>query len=160
MKNIVKRTTLIVRNMEVSLPWYREVLSMSVHYDKPVTLSGGGMAAGKTGDVTRLVILKCEDPVIGMIGLLQWLDPLLPAPQDIPTGVTYGNPTFVCSSDDSAEAYRRAVALGTRVHAAPHEWSVEGADRSIKYFLGTSLFDPDGYFYEFNQLLRVEPRTP
>jgi catechol 2,3-dioxygenase-like lactoylglutathione lyase family enzyme len=159
MKNIVKRTTLIVRNMDVSLRWYREVVGMSVYYDKPVTLSGVGMAAGKSGDVTRLVILQGDHPQIGMTGLLQWVDPPLPAPKDIPTTVTYGNPTFVCGSDDSAEVHRRAVALGTRVHAAPHEWSVEGADGSTRYFLGTSLFDPDGYFYEFNQLLRVEPRT-
>lgn len=156
MHNIVKRTTLIVRNMEASLRWYREVLGLTVYYDKPVTLSGVGMAAGKAGDVTRLVILKCEHPEIGMIGLLEWLNPALPAPKDIPTSVTYGNPTFVVSSDDSAEAHRRAVALGSRVHAAPHEWSVEGADGTTKYFLGTSLFDPDGYFYEFNQLLRAE----
>ncbi|MDP2323319.1 MAG: VOC family protein [Gammaproteobacteria bacterium] len=156
MNNILKRTTLIVRDMDVSLRWYREVLGLSVYYDKPVTLVAGGIAAGKPGDMTRLVILKGDHPEIGMIGLLQWIDPPLPAPKDIPTGVTYGNPTFVVSSDDSAEAHRRAVMLGTRVHAAPCEWSVEGADGSTKYFLGTSLFDPDGYFYEFNQLLRTE----
>jgi catechol 2,3-dioxygenase-like lactoylglutathione lyase family enzyme len=160
MKNIVKRTTLIVRNMEVSLRWYREVLGLAVYYDKPVTLSGVGMAAGKRGDVTRLVILRGDHPEVGMIGLLQWVDPPLPAPAEIPSAVTYGNPTFVCSSDDAAGTHRRAVALGTRVHAAPHEWTVEGADGRIKHFLGTSLFDPDGYFYEFNQLLRVEPAAP
>ncbi|MEO8443900.1 MAG: VOC family protein [Gammaproteobacteria bacterium] len=157
MHNIVKRTTLIVRDMDSSLRWYREVLGLSVYYDKPITLSGIGMAAGKAGDVTRLVILRGDHPEIGMIGLLQWLKPVLPAPATIPTGVTYGNPTFVVGSDDAREAHRRALALGTPVHAAPHEWSVEGADGSTKFFLSASLFDPDGYFYEFNQLLLVEP---
>jgi catechol 2,3-dioxygenase-like lactoylglutathione lyase family enzyme len=156
MKNIVKRTTLIVRDMDASLRWYREVLGLSIYYDKHFTLAGNSLAAGKTGDITRLVILKCEHPEIGMIGLLQWLDPPLPVPATIPTGVTYGNPVFIVSTDDAAEAHRRAVALGTRVHAAPHESTVEGADGSTMHFLGTSLFDPDGYFYEFNQLLRAE----
>ncbi|TFG82806.1 MAG: VOC family protein [Chromatiales bacterium] len=156
MNNIVKRTTLIVRDMDIALRWYREVLGLSIYYDKNFTLAGNALAAGKTGDITRLVILKCEHPEIGMIGLLQWLDPPLPAPATVPTGVTYGNPVFIVSTDDAAEAHRRAVALGTRVHAAPHESSVTGADGSTMHFLGTSLFDPDGYFYEFNQLLRVE----
>jgi hypothetical protein len=40
--------------------------------------------------------------------------------------------------------------------AGPHRLTVEGADGSTMHFLGTSLFDPDGYCYEFNQLLRAE----
>lgn len=153
MENIIKRTTLIVRDMAASKRWYEFVLGMTGYYDDEITLSGVGMAAGKAGDVTHLVILKCEDPQIGMIGLLQWVDPPLPAPDEIPTSVTYGNPTFVVSGDDVRESCRRARELGTRVHAEPHEWSVRGADGSMKYFLGVSLFDPDGYFYEINQAI-------
>ena len=81
MTSIVKRTTLFVRDMEASLAWYQQVLGMSVWFDKPFTLSGIGLAAGKAGDKTRLVILKCEDDVVGMIGLLQWLEPDEPPPE-------------------------------------------------------------------------------
>lgn len=153
MNSVIKRTTLIVRDIERSLAWYQHVLGMEVYYDQPVTLSGIGMAAGKAGDVTRLVILKCEHAEIGMIGLLQWLDPELEAPE-IPTAVTYGMPTFVCGTDDCAALHRRATEQGARIHAEPHEWSVLGADGTTKYFVGCSLFDPDGHFYEVNQLLR------
>jgi catechol 2,3-dioxygenase-like lactoylglutathione lyase family enzyme len=156
MGNIVKRTTLIVRDIAKSVEWYEKVLGMMRYYDDEVVLSGIGMAAGKKGDRTHLVILKCEDPEIGMIGLLQWIDPPMPAPE-IPTSVTYGNPTFVVSSDDSRAAYDAAVALGTRVHAEPHEWSIKGANGMMKNFLGVSLFDPDGHFYELNQLLSESP---
>ncbi|GIT37227.1 MAG: hypothetical protein Ct9H300mP6_10950 [Gammaproteobacteria bacterium] len=90
---IVKRTTLIVRDIKKSTQWYQEVLGMSIYYDGEVTLGGKGMAAGKKGDVTHLIILKCDDPVIGMIGLLQWVDPLWPAPE-IPNEVNYGQPTL------------------------------------------------------------------
>ncbi len=154
MTNIVKRTTLFVRDMEASLAWYQQVLGMSVWFDKPFTLSGVGLAAGKAGDKTRLVILKCEDDVVGMIGLLQWLEPDEPPPAP-PAAVTYGMPTFVVAGDDAAACHRAAVALGTRVHAEPHEWSTEGADGNIKHFIGVSLFDPDGHFFEINQLLKV-----
>jgi len=154
MNNIVKRTTLIVRDMAASRRWYEEVMGMTVWMDTEVTLSGTGMAAGKEGDVTHLLILKCEDPVIGMIGLLQWVDPPMPAPAEIPRTVTYGNPTFVVGSDDVSGMHEQAQKQGTHVHMAPHEWSIRGQNGKMKHFLGLSLFDPDGYFYEVNQLLR------
>jgi len=154
MSNIIKRTTLIVRDMEASRHWYEYVMGLSVWMDTEVTLGGTGLAAGKAGDVTHLVIMQCEDPVIGMIGLLQWIDPPMPAPDEIPTSVTYGNPTFVVASDDVQQMYERASELGTHVHSAPSEWSIRGQNGKMKHFLGLSLFDPDGYFYEVNQLLR------
>lgn len=154
MTNIVKRTTLIVRDIAASREWYERVLGMTVWMDTEVTLSGTGMAAGKAGDVTHLIILKCEDPAIGMIGLLQWVDPPMPAPEEIPKTVTYGNPTFVVSSDDVEGMHRAALTFGTHIHSAPNEWSIRGQNGKMKHFLGLSLFDPDGYFYEVNQLLR------
>ena len=118
---IVKRTTLIVRDIEKSRAWYQEVLEMSAYYDDEVVLSGTGMAAGKKGDKTHLVILKCQDPVIGMIGLLQWVDPVWPAPEEIPTAVDYGLPTFVVDTDDCKALYERAIKLGSVIHSEPHE---------------------------------------
>lgn len=155
MKNIVKRTTLIVRDMERSVEWYRKVMGMSVWMDTDFELSGDGLAAGKAGDMTRLVIMQCEDPVIGMIGLLQWVDPPLPAPEEIPSSVTYGNPTFVVATDDAQATHDAAAALGTHIHCPPREWSTRGQDDRTKHFIGISLFDPDGYFFECNQLVRI-----
>lgn len=150
-RNIVKRTTLIVRDIEASKRWYQYVLGLSVWYDSEFILSGVGLAAGKAGDKTHLSILKADDPVIGMIGLLQWLDPIMPAPP-IDYSVGYGKPTFVIASDDAVTTHQRAVELGTKVHAEPHEWSTRGANGKMKHFVGLSLFDPDGYFFECNQL--------
>ena len=149
----VKRTTLIVRDIEVSSKWYEEVLDMSLYYDDTITLGGKGMAAGKKGDVTHLKIYRCSDPVIGMIGLLQWIDPELPAPEEIPTKVDFGNPTFVVDTDNVDEVYKKALTLGTHIHSEPHEWSVRGADGNMINFIAMSVFDPDGYFYEINQRL-------
>lgn len=153
MNTIIKRTTLLVRDMDAARRWYEAVLGMSVYFDDEVVLSGVGMAAGKAGDRTHLVIMQAEDPEIGMIGLLHWIDPPLPAPP-VPTKVSYGNPTFVVRSDDAHAAWSKAVELGTRVHAEPHEWSIRGADGKMKHFISVSLFDPDGHFFEINQLAR------
>ena len=155
MANIVKRTTLIVRDIERSVAWYQEVLGMSVWMETDFELSGQGLAAGNKGDKTRLAILKCEDDVIGMIGLLQWVDPPLPAPDEIPRTVTYGNPTFVVATDDAEAMFKAAQRLGTHVHCPPREWSTQGHDGRTKHFIGISLFDPDGYFFEANQVVGI-----
>ena len=154
--NIIKRTTLIVRDMAASVRWYEYVLGLGKWYDDEVVLSGVGLAAGKAGDKTHLVILQAADPAIGMIGLLQWVDPPLPAPAEVPKSVGYGNPTFVVASEDAWQVHDRAKELGTHIHAAPHEWSIRGAEGELKHLLSCSVFDPDGYFYEVNQVLRVE----
>lgn len=155
MASIVKRTTLIVRDMKTSVEWYEQVLGLSVWMDTDFTLSGQGLACGKAGDKTHLVIMQAEDPKIGMIGLLQWVDPPLPAPAEIPRSVGFGNPTFVVEAEDAVASVEAARRLGTHIHSEPHEWSVRGQDGRIKHFLSVSLFDPDGYFFECNQVLRI-----
>ena len=154
MASTIKRTTLIVRDIKKSQRWYEEVFGMTVWMDTDFTLSGQGLAAGKAGDVTHLTIMQANDPKIGMIGLLQWIDPPMPAPE-IPTSVTYGNPTFVVEAEDAVASCEAAKRLGTLVHTEPYEWSVRGHDGRKKHFLSVSLFDPDGYFYECNQVLRI-----
>jgi len=151
-RNIVKRTTLFVRDMSAARHWYEYVLGMSVYYDKEFVLSGTGLAAGNAGDRTHLVILKADDPEIGMIGLLQWLEPTMPAPP-VEYKLGFGNPTFVVASDDARQTHQRAKELGTHVHSEPYEWSTQGANGKMKHFIGLSLFDPDGYFFECNQLV-------
>ena len=79
-RTINKRTTLIVSDMKRSLAFYEDCLGMTVYYDDEVIVSGDGLPAGEPGSKTHLIILKCQDPVIGMIGLLEFLEPRLPEP--------------------------------------------------------------------------------
>ena len=124
---------------------------MTSWMDTPFTLSGTQLAAGKKGDETRLIILKCEDDLIGMIGLLEWLNPTMDAPKELPTEIEFGAPIFVVQSDDAKGAVDRARALGSRIHSEPRDWQVTGADGRKKDMIGCSFWDLDGYF------LRGEP---
>ena len=153
--SIIKRTTLIVRDMKASVRWYEHVLGMSVWLDTEYVLSGEGIAAGAPGDRTHLVILRAEHDKIGMIGLLQWLDPPLPAPE-IDYSVGYGTPVFVVETDDAAALARRAEELGTRVKTRERRFTVTGAGGQIRHLKGTVLYDPDGHIFECNQVLRIE----
>ena len=157
--NIIKRTTLIVRDMAASKRWYEYVLGMRVWMDTEFVLSGDGLAAGAAGDRTHLVIMRAADDKIGMIGLLQWLDPVWPAPT-ASTAVGYGMPVFVVESADVALVARRAEELGTRVHSPPRAWSTRGARGELRHLIGTSVFDPDGHFFECNQVTAIEEPEP
>ena len=147
---LVKRTTLLVRDLEKSVAFYRDVLGMTVWYDDVIVLSGVGLAAGAKGDETRLVILKAEDPVIGMIGLLEFTAPRLPAPP-LRERLGIGDVVFVMQGSDVAEVHRRAVHFGSRIHAAPHRFEVRGASGQMIGMTSLSLWDPDGFFIEYNQ---------
>jgi catechol 2,3-dioxygenase-like lactoylglutathione lyase family enzyme len=151
MQNIVKRTTLIVRDAGTSLRFYRDVLGMRVWYDDEIVLSGQGLAAGRAGDRTRLVIMQAQDPVIGMIGLLQWVEPPLAAPSEGRERLGIGDVVFVMQSDDVLDAYRRLQAWGARIFAEPYEFRVRGAGGQELVMTSISFWDPDGYFYEMNQ---------
>lgn len=151
MANILKRTTLIVADVERSLAFYRDLLGFSVWYDDEIVLSGRGLAAGAAGDRTRLVILKAADPVIGMIGLLQWVEPALPGPPQPRARLGIGDVVFVMQGDDVIETHRRLVAAGARIFAAPHPFEVRGADGAMISMTSLSFWDPDGYFIELNQ---------
>lgn len=150
MSTIVKRTTLIVRDLERALAFYRDVLGFAVWYDGEIVLSGVGLAAGRAGDRTRLVIVKAQDPVVGMIGLLQFTAPELPAPPPRER-LGIGDVVFVMQTDDVHAVHDRARAFGARIHAAPHAFEVAGASGERLSMTSLSVWDPDGYFIEVNQ---------
>jgi len=57
----------MVRDMERSLVFFRDVLGANIWFDRPFTLDGGGLPIGKKGDKLRLVIVKFDHDEIGML---------------------------------------------------------------------------------------------
>jgi catechol 2,3-dioxygenase-like lactoylglutathione lyase family enzyme len=157
MADIVKRTTLMVRDAERAALWYERVFEMSRWMDTAFTLSGRQLAAGNKGDLTRLLIMKAEHDEIGMIGLLQWLQPEQDAPAILPGRVQFGAPIFVVAAQDARRTYEAARAMGSHIYSEPQAWSVTGSNGETLELLGTSFFDLDGYFFEVNQTLNVVP---
>lgn len=156
MTDVIKRTTLMVRDIERAANWYEKVLGLRRWMDMPFELSGTQLASGKKGDRTRLVIMQAEHEEIGMIGLLQWIDPpRSDAPESLPDEIPFGAPVFVVAATDARATLERARAAGSRVHCEPREWSVTGADGRVKDMIGVSFWDLDGYFFEVNQLVQV-----
>jgi catechol 2,3-dioxygenase-like lactoylglutathione lyase family enzyme len=151
MSNIVKRTTLIVRDAARSLEFYRDVLGLTVWYDDEVVLGGVTLPVGARGDRTRLVVMRADDPLVGMVGLLQFTAPPLPAPAAERRTLGIGDVVFVMQTDDVEDVHRRLQQWGARVQAPPHAFEVRGADGTPLRMTTLSFWDPDGYFFEISQ---------
>jgi hypothetical protein len=94
--------------------------------------------------------MKADDPVIGMIGLLEFIEPRMPEPAPR-TRLGIGDTVFVMQGKDVDRVHRRAIDFGARIHAAPHRFEVRGADGRMISMTSLSLWDPDDFFIEFNE---------
>jgi hypothetical protein len=114
-------------------------------------LGGATLPVGARGDRTRLVIMRADDPLVGMIGLLQFTAPPLPAPAAERRTLGIGDVVFVMQTDDVGSVHARLEQWGARVQAPPHAFEVCGADGTWLRMTTLSFWDPDGYFFEINQ---------
>ncbi len=149
-----RRVTMLVNEMETPLNIYRDILGMAVYYDQEIVVSGVGLPAGEPNSVTRLVILRCNDPYIGMLGILHYVDPPLPEPEPRPNPnrVRTGEVVFVIHNEDVQAAFEKIRQVpGVEVVSEPHLSEYPKDDGSVIRVLGCSFFDPNGYFIELNQ---------
>ena len=145
MKNIIRRTTLKVRDIERSYAFYREVLGMETYYNNEVTVENDLLPGTKEGDKIHLIILKAQDPVIGMIGLLKPIDPEEEFPP-VTFDFNYGSSVFVVGVDDVEELYQKALKFGAIMRAPLSETVYPGADGNNVHVKSLGLYDPDGHF--------------
>jgi catechol 2,3-dioxygenase-like lactoylglutathione lyase family enzyme len=151
----VRRTTIIVRNMANSLRLYRDVVGMTVNYDTVVETSGVALPAGTPGARARLVLLNANDPFVGWIGLMEWIDPPLPDPGPYPRRMGPGGIVIVMNTDDVPGRCKAARGVpGVVATAEPRlqEYPGRNGGPPIRV-MGCNFFDPDGILVEMNQIL-------
>lgn len=153
----IRRTTIIVRDIERSLKLYRDALGMKVNYDAPMTVSGPAFTQGGKPRPIRLVLLNANDPWIGWIGLLQYTDaPDRPRVRP-PRHLGPGSHVIVTAVADAKTACEKAAAApGVRMTAPLQvaEYPGRGESAPPIRVLGCQFFDADGAYLELNQALR------
>ena len=104
-----RRVTMMVNQIEPALTIYRDILGMDAYYDEEIVVSGKGLPSGAPDSQARLVILKCNDPYIGMLGIMQYIDPPLPEPdpRPVPNRVRVGEVVFVIHNDNVEVVYEK-----------------------------------------------------
>jgi catechol 2,3-dioxygenase-like lactoylglutathione lyase family enzyme len=146
----VRRTTLIVRDIDASVDFYRRVMGMDMWYDQTMIVGGQVLPAGEPGAKVRVAILKGSDPVVGMLGIMAFLDPPIAAPPLPKRALQIGDPIFVAGARDVYDVYGRMKEAPAFIVTPPIDDTAPAADGTILKLSTMSFFDPDGYFYELN----------
>lgn len=150
----LRRTTLVVRDIERSLPLYRDALGFKVIYDEKI-----GPGPDKDGKPqpprVRLVLLRANDDFIGVLGLMQRLNPVTPPPAPVFQKAQPGDTILVINVADLDSRF-------AAVRATPHvkvadeperiEYPAPGGKGKIPV-LFSAVWDADGNFIELNKIL-------
>jgi catechol 2,3-dioxygenase-like lactoylglutathione lyase family enzyme len=155
----LRRTTLVVRDIEKSLALYRDALGMSVEYDQELTSPGLAMRHGADGqNRSRLVLLKANDDFIGMLGLWQFLDQTeMDIAEPDAADFTPGEIVLLFNSKTLDVTFPAAAAApGVKIIGAPKERRYPSPAGEIVVMV-SMLTDNDGHTIELNQLVS-DPR--
>ncbi len=149
----VRRTTLMVRDIDRSLAFYRDALGLTVIYDQE--LGGGLDEAGQPRPPgARLALLRANDTFIGVIGLYhRYTDP--PAPPAENRRPVSGDVIIVVNATDLDERFEKVRNTpGVTVHTAPELRVYPTPDGKGEIpVMFSAVYDPDGFFIEVNQIL-------
>jgi catechol 2,3-dioxygenase-like lactoylglutathione lyase family enzyme len=151
----VRRTTLIVRDVDRALAFYRDALGLKVVYDQVITRPGRPEDPPGSERRMRLALLRANDSFVGVIGLLEYTSPRLPAPPDEAKRPGIGQVILVINAQDLDRRFERVRGTpGVRVASEPQltEYPAPDGKGTIPVRV-SAVWDPDGYFIELNQLL-------
>ena len=156
----LRRTTLVVRDIEKSLALYRDALGMTVEYDQELTSPGLAMRYGADGqNRSRLVLLKANDSFIGMLGLWQFLDQTeKDTAEPDPADFTPGEIVLLFNSKTLNVTFPAAAAApGVTTIGEPKERRYPSPAGDIVVMV-SMLTDNDGHTIELNQIVS-DPRS-
>jgi catechol 2,3-dioxygenase-like lactoylglutathione lyase family enzyme len=151
----VRRTTLIVRDVDRALAFYRDALGLKLVYDQVITRPPLPDAPSGTDRRMRLALLRANDDFVGVIGLLQYLSPALPEPPNAAERPGIGEVILVVNAADLDQRFERVRSTpGVRVASEPQLTTYPSPDGKGQISVRVSIvWDPDGYYVELNQLL-------
>jgi|TARA_B110000438_G_scaffold76765_1_gene76955 predicted enzyme related to lactoylglutathione lyase len=152
MRSVLRRATILVRDLDRSMAFYHGVFGLTPYAELNVDLERVPffpVGPEPRSGASRFVILKGDDPLIGMIGLMEITDPPLPEPAHDVRRLGIGSTALVLSVSDAdaaavaAENLRGSILMP--VTTARNLGNKDGGFVPAKLFMAQ---DPDGYFLE------------
>ena len=152
----LRRTTLVVRDMDASLRFYRDGLGMSVAYDRMIRTPREARDDASAEKSLRLVLLRANDDYIGMLGLMQYIKPVHP-PRNARSDemLNPGDIVLVFNTKQLQAKFEKIKAnSNAKVGEAPHPTSYPSYDgKGVINVMFSSFYDPDGHYVEVNEVL-------
>ena len=151
----LRRTTLIVADIENSLRFYRDALGMKVIYDNMIRTPRSAKTDAEADISRRLVFVRANDDTVGIVGLLEYTKPLkkvrAPEPEDFSTG----SAVLLFNTSNVEERFAAASQVpGVEVLDPPTDVNYPSYDgKSVIHVRVSTMRDPDGFLVELNQLL-------
>lgn len=149
---ILRRTTFLVPDAEAAANFYVEVFGWTRWYDQTLAVDRRFPPAAPDGARAHLVLIKAQDPRIGMLGLMQYLDPPFDtAVKANRSRVSMGEAILVIEAQDLDGIHERARARGATIITPPVDWEVPTHDgKGVFRLRSLSMFDPNGIYMEVN----------
>ncbi|QFU75728.1 VOC family protein [Halioglobus maricola] len=152
----LRRTTLVVRDIDRSLALYNEALGMTISYDKMIR-NPRDAKTDETSDISRrLTFLQANDDFIGVLGLLEYRKPRKEQPlASSETAFEPGTIVLVFNVKDLDQRWDSVVATpGVEVISEPTRVEYPSYDgKGVIPVMVSVIRDPDGFVIELNQLL-------
>lgn len=152
----LRRTTLIVRDMDKSLALYRDAIGMTVIYDNIIKRPH---KTEKRMQEIRLVFLKANNDFIGVLGLADYEhnNPSHPTHSKpvVKGGFTPGSTVVLFNTTELEKRWPIiSAAPGVEILNGPvlAEYPSYDGSSTIKVNV-TRFYDPDGYLVEYNQTI-------
>jgi catechol 2,3-dioxygenase-like lactoylglutathione lyase family enzyme len=154
----IRRTTFVVRDIDKSLPLYRDALGLKVIYDQ--LIGGGKNADGSVRPPSvRLVLLRANDTFIGALGLMQRLQGPPAAPPEFKKAGP-GQMIMVINVADLDTRWAKIEATPhIKIDVKPERVEYPGPGGSVIPVMFSSVWDADGNFIELNKLLGAAAGT-
>lgn len=157
----VRRTTLIVRDIDRSLPFWRDALGLTVVYDEVIERPGRPEDPPDAKRSMRLVLMRANDTFVGAVGLLEYTSPRRPDPGMGEDRAGIGDFIMVVNAADLDARWERVKAVpGVKVLSEPERIEYPAPGGGVIPVMVTMVRDPDGYFVELNQILGRPAGSP
>lgn len=138
----LRRTTLVVRDIDRSLPLYRDALGLRVIYDQVI------------GGTTRLVLLRANDDFVGVLGLMQRLNLTDPVPPPAFRKAQPGEHIMVFNIEDLETRFERIRSTpNVTIAETPRRIDYPGPGGSTIPVMFSAIWDADGNFIELNRIM-------
>jgi len=149
----LRRTTLIVSDIDTSLQFYRDALGFKVIYDQWIRNPRTARNDAQATKSRRLVFVRANDDYIGIIGLLQYTKPENAVRAPEPAEFSTGSAVLLFTTDDVDARFAKAMKVpGVRVIQPPTDVEYPSYDGKAALAVRTSsMYDPDGFLIELNE---------
>ena len=150
-----RRTTLVVRDIDRSLAFYRDALGMEVIYDNAIRTPRDAVSDAEATRASRLVFLRANDGYVGIVGLLQYIKPVKPASNQGDEPFSTGSIVLLFNAHNLESTFAKASEVpGVRALSKPRRTEYPSYDgKGVIPVMVSVLTDPDGFVVELNQLL-------